>query len=398
MKTILVTFMLLITINIKAKSIQKIIYQNDLIALKKYINKRKVLDEIITMEDGEELHILEYSAYFHRLDCLKLIVASKTKINNFKKLVSRAFVYAICTRHSDETLDYLFSLDPDLSITVSELDNKDALMFSIINYDAEWYFKLISKSNPLHIDRFGKNNFHYLAEYGFEESIFMDLIKYPELDINKVDVFNETPLNLIFSTSNILLREIFIENKAIFFDDKSAYRDAVISGDDYFFDYVVEKIDTMFNWSLLSTYDIDSKNEYYALEYVISYNSRYIGEIILNQMFDDVVNAKGQEQQNKLGILYSILSDRYLKDGDRYRAIYTSLFLQNRNLFVLLVEGMGRFNRMNLECTHSNNKKRTKITEVTKLTYHKIEYEKATNIYGKQFVDSLNRANQIIIK
>ena len=392
MKFHLVCFALLLSFISFSQNIKKIIDNNDLEGLIKYVDKREeIYEEVYFHKEDYSVHPMVYASGKNRMDMVKLFVKNKSKIDDYHTIMSIAFAISISTEN-DELIEFLYAQEPNINQICEACHGHNAIMIATVYGDEEWYFKLKPKSELTIISNDGNNLYHLIAEpYEFSPAIYNDIKFVYDLDINKVNNTNRTPLQYAAMSGNDSVFFDLLNAGAVFNQLNDFYIDAIYGGNMSIYNYVDTIFDDKPIWGLYETRDVEDFNTYYPLELAIRYNSTSIVKQIFTEMIDKIEKSKNNVH---IESIIEILNSRVM-EGDVFLPLWETIQWNNQDLFEFILENIMRLNKMQLQYTAYNDQMDEEFSQLAEVVFTKFEYRAARRKFGKELVESLYEKNEI---
>lgn len=386
MKTIFICLVLAISTLSYSQSIKKIIDNNDLEGLKKYINKQEeIYEEIYFNKQDLSVHPMVYASGSNRLDMVKLFSKHKNKIDDYHTVMSVAFAISISTEN-EELINFLYAEGPNVNEICEACHGHNAIMIAAVYGDESWYTKLREKSEMTIISNDGNNIYHLVADpVKTSETIYKDIALIEELDIDKVNVFGRTPLQYAAKSGNDTIFNLLLNSGATYNKLNDFYVDAIYGSNLSIFNYVDSLFDNSPLWDVFYPVDQDDFNTYYPIELAISYNSTDIAKSISNEMLSSLEKTK---DNTHIDIMVNILNSRTMED-DVFLPLWETIQWDNKELFEYLLNEIVRFNKMELQYTAYNDQMDEDYTQLADVVFTKFEYRAAKRKFGKEYIESL---------
>lgn len=386
MKTIFICLTLAISSLSYSQSIKKIIDNNDLEGLKKYIDKQdEIYEEIYFHDEDYSVHPMVYASGKNRLKMVKLFSKNKNKIDDYHTIMSIAFAISISTEN-DELSDFLYAQEPNVNEICEACHGHNAIMIAAVYGDESWYTKLREKSEMTIISNDGNNLYHLIADpVTFSPLILNDIKKVEELDIDKINSFDRTPLQYAAKSGNDTIFDLLLNSGATYNKLNDFYVDAIYGSDLSIFNHVDSLFENQPLWELYFTGDQDNYNTYYPLELALFYNSSEIAKYVLNEMLDEIIKVSSNTH---IDIMVNILNSRSMEDNV-FLPLWETIQWENKELFEYILKTMDRFNKLELEYTAYNDQMDEDYTQLAEVVFTKFEYRAAKRKFGKEYIESL---------
>lgn len=386
MKILLVFFTFLISTISLSQNVKKIIDNNDLESLKKYIDKHEeIYEEIYFHKEDFSMHPMIYASSKNRLDMVKLFVKNKNKIDDYHTIMSVSFAVSLSTGNN-ELNEFLYQEEPNLNEICEACHGHNAIMIATVYGNEAWYSTLRPKSEMTIVSNDGNNLYHLIADpVSFSEIIFNDIKMVYELDINKVNRFGRTPLQYAAKSGNYDLFNAFLNAGGVSNKLNDFYVDAIYGGDISIYNYVDSIFDIAPIWGLFQTGNQEDFNTYYPLELSIMYNSSSIVKQVFTEMLDDIEVSKNNVN---IEIIVDVLNARVM-ENDAFLPLWETIQWDNQDLFQFVLENMVRLNKMELQYTAYNDQIDEDYSQLAEVIFTKFEYRAAKRKFGKVYIESL---------
>jgi len=361
------------------------------------------LQEVIYV-DNNCYYPLPYAVLQNQFEIVKLFVKDSLKFPNFRQKLSEAFAVSMSIKNEDIS-NYLFKLNPDLSIGSKSNYNQNAIMIATVAGNEKWYFKLKPLSILDTTNSRNQNLLHIsLLSKLFNKAIFDDIINAQSVNLNTIDKAGRLPLNYALIYNNSYAFQEIMErypNLHYYYNEflPLIYTDAIWSGNYDRFTFIKNKVYEGDLWKLYKTpfdYYFDSV---YPLEYAISGNSLNIVKDIYRQMLTEIQNTNDVAiKKQRIGILFSILYGRVDQSYEWVITVEDIIIKKNKELFNYIINEIGDFNKLKLECIYEDPNTSLKVEKTAFVILTKQCYKDAKSAFGKQYIKSLFKDNDIIIE
>jgi ankyrin repeat protein len=204
MKHIFFFVLLILSCQLHAQKVAKIIGKCDANKLAKHLDKGGDINEQISESDenGDEftVSLLVYAVHEGCLDIVQMLVDRKNEIENFDLILSTAFAYSL-SRENDDISNLLYQQGPLPKGTCHVCHGNNALMVAAAYGREDWYFKLKPTSDVNFINNVGASLIHAVSS-GPSQKIFEDVLQIKSLDINLLDQEEMSCLDYAASNEN----------------------------------------------------------------------------------------------------------------------------------------------------------------------------------------------------
>jgi ankyrin repeat protein len=386
MKFRLICFTLLFSFLSSGQNIKKIIDNNDLVGLKKYIDKREdIYEEISFHKEDYSVHPMIYASGKNRLDMIKMFVENKSKIDDYHTIMSIAFAISISTKN-DDLIEYLYNQEPNINEICDACNGHNAIMVATVYGNEKWYFKLKSKSETAIISKDGNNLYHLIANPAhFNLSIFNDIKFIYDLDINLVNELGRTPLQFAAKSGSDSVFYDLLNLGGVYNKINDAYVDAIYGGSEIIYNYIDSNFEASPIWGIYRIGDPNDFNSYYPLELAIRYDATTIVKQIFTEMLNDIESSKNNVQ---IEAIVEILNSRVMED-DVFLPLWESIQWSNADLFQFTLQNMVKLNGMKLQYTAFNDQVDEEYSQLAEVVFTKFEYRAAKRKFGKEFIELL---------
>jgi len=386
MKVLLIALTLLISSIAYNQNIKKLIKNNDIVAVEKYINSHVVLDELIFFpQDDYSIHPLIYASGVGNYEIVKLFIQNEEKIDDFHDIMSTAFIMSL-SLITDSISNYLYNLTPNINETCLPCHGHNAIMVATVYGKEDWYFKLKPKSTLNALSYDGNNLLHLSAlNKNFSQKIFDDILTLKEVDINLENNFKRTPLQSFAQLGNYIQFKKLITLNAKYYNLTDLYADAIYGGNLNIYNYVVSLLTKKPYWTTLSPLGLEDENTYYPLELAINNNNLAVSKLILNDMFNQV---KTELNDSKTETLVNILNSRKM-EKDTFWPLWISIEFQNKDMFEFLLKKSLELNEANIEYTYFDDLMDNEYTGKAEVLFKKYDYRSAKKVFGKTYIKNL---------
>jgi len=386
MKLLLITFTIIMSCIAHSQNLKTIIKNNDIVAVKKYINENEILDELITFEGHfKPVHPMIYASKLGKVEIVKIFVANKGKIEDYFDIMSVAFISSLAQNNNNLT-DYLYSLSPNINGICNLCHDHNAIMVATVYGKEDWYFKLKPKSTLNAVNNEGDNLLHLSAlSVQFNQNIFEDILTLIEVDISLENKYNYTPLQSFAQQGNLKSFNKLIAIKAKYHSLENLYLDAIFGKNIDIYNYVSTILTIKPYWKTLPPPRSDEKNTLYPLELAIRKNNLAIVKLILEDMLKQV---RTEQNDSKTEILVNILNSRKM-EKDTFWPLWTSTEYKNKAMFKYLLKKSIGFNDLQLDYTYFDDLMDTEYTGKAEVLFKKYDYRSAKKIFGKTYTKNI---------
>jgi len=389
MKLIIVIFSLLFSVFSFSQNIKRIIDKNDIKALTNYCNDVDIIEvQIPILADDKKYYpvsALVYATKKEKFELVKTLISHKEKLVDFDNQLAIAFDVAIMEQHT-KLINYLFKLKPNVNQICELCGHQNAIMLAVLNGGQDLFFKINTNSeyNLINVD---SNNLYHLIgqeKERFNIKIFEDIKTNNNIDINLINVFGRTPLQVSARQGNDTLFFELLKLDAMHNELNDFYIDAIVGKSDRIYNYVRTLFKSSPNWGLVKNRK-DDGNTLHPIEYAIKFNNTKVTKLIYKEMFAEVLKDNDAE---KIKILVDVLGSRQM-ENDQFWPLWEVINLLNKDLFQFLVTEIDKLNDLNIEFTSYNKFIDGDYTENAEVLFTKFEYRSAKRRFGKNYVKGL---------
>ncbi|MFT4599973.1 MAG: ankyrin repeat protein [Arenicella sp.] len=195
---LLITSILVLLTSFSQKKLEKIIMNDDISKLEKYISKKNgEIDQLIerTSDEGE---IESFSPLlvtsFEKADSIEQYLISHIDLfENKKHVISEAFIHSL-SEEENPVSNQLYKLGVDPNDSCGACKYNTAIMIAASYGNEDWFFKLKDESDVTHSNPSGENLAH-MAAAGSSSRIARWVFANKDIDLNKKSKTGDTPLD-----------------------------------------------------------------------------------------------------------------------------------------------------------------------------------------------------------